>query len=144
VGIKVNTSELKKAAKDWTDLITPLIESARDVVDQYTKLPDLAWGAAGAIAVSSHYNPARDYQLRQLQDFVKCLHGIDSGLYSVVLHYEKAELENTRKAYEAINGYYNPHDKAEALAKVHRLERKIRKDTETFSMAKSDDDSYHK
>jgi uncharacterized protein YukE len=143
VGIAVNTAELKKAAKDFSDVVGALVQATSDIVDQHTKLSSMSWGAFGAMTVSGSYNPARDYQLRQLQDFVKCLHGINSGLYSVALHYDKVELENAKKAYDAIDGYWNPHDKAAALAKVHKWEKTVRKDTETFNMAKSDDDSYH-
>jgi hypothetical protein len=143
VGIKVNTAKLREATKDLAGTITPVVEATRDLVDQNTDLPGDAWGVIGSMVVSSHYKVARDYQARQLQDNAKCLHGMNAGLYSVALHYDNVELENAKRAYAAIDGYWNPRDKAAALAKVNKLKKRIPKDSSDLRMAHSNDDSYH-
>ncbi|GAA4609541.1 hypothetical protein GCM10023195_38590 [Actinoallomurus liliacearum] len=138
--VEVNTAALKTAASDFSNTLLPLVESVKTLVDQNTELPAMSWGVIGAMTVSGNYHPARDYQLRQLKDAVKCLHGVNAGLYSVALHYDEKELENARAAYQAANGVT---DQSKAAAKVHELEQRVSKDTEEFNTAKKSDDSYH-
>jgi hypothetical protein len=140
VGIEIDTAALKTAANDFANTIAPLVESVKTLVEQNTQLSAMAWGAIGAMTVSGNYNPARDYQIRQLSDAVKCLHGVNAGLYSVALHYDQVELANARHAYDAAKGSAN---RAKALAKVHGLEQRVAKDNEDLTMARSKDDSYH-
>jgi hypothetical protein len=140
VGIKVNTGALKDAANDFGNTILPLVESVKTLVEQNTHLPAMSWGVIGAMTVSGNYNPARDYQLRQLSDAVKCLHGVSAGLYSVALHYDQAELDNARHAYDAAKGAA---ERTKALTQVHQLEQRVAKDNEDLTMARSEDDSYH-
>jgi hypothetical protein len=117
-----------------------MVEGVKKLVDLHTGLPAVAWGAGGAAAVSANYGPVRDYQVKQMEDFVKCLHGIRAGLYSVVVHYDQVELANAQHANDVATDLSL---KAAAQMKLHALQQTVTKDNEDLSMAKSRDDSYH-
>jgi hypothetical protein len=140
VGIQIDTAALKTAANDFANTLVPLVESVKMLVEQNTDLPAMAWGAVGAMTVSCNYHPARDYQLRQLSDAVKCLHGCNAGFYSVALHYDQVELDNARLAYQAAQGSA---DRSKVMSKVQDLEQRVAKDDQDLQMARSKDDSYH-
>jgi hypothetical protein len=139
VGINIDTGAVRAAVTEFSRTVLPIVEDAKNLVDQYTGMSKTAWGAVGMVAVSGSYDPVREYQQRQLADFERCMHGIVAGLHSVALHYDKVELENARKSYDAAKGKA----RTSAEAKMHELEAKVRKSTEDFNMAKSQDDSYH-
>ncbi|MFI6512444.1 hypothetical protein ACIBCT_32970 [Streptosporangium sp. NPDC050855] len=95
--VEVNTEALKAATRDLIDTFAPIAQQVSTLA-QGTHLSPVQWGAVGAATVAREYAPAREYQAKQAEDFVKCVNGINAGLLSVVLHYRQAELETATAA----------------------------------------------
>lgn len=138
--IEIHTEALKAAIGDFTETLIPLYHGILDLLKQYTDISSVAWGAIGAATVNSNYRPARTHQVQQMTDLVKCLSGVNAGLYSVVLHYDEAELENAKAAYDAARC---GDTRQAALRRLDRAEERAKADEEEFAMAKAKDDSYH-
>ncbi|MEU4830826.1 hypothetical protein [Streptosporangium sp. NPDC023615] len=95
--VDVNTNALRAATRDLIDTLLPIAEQVATLAGD-TRLNFAQWGPLGAAVVSEKYEPAREYQTRQAEDFVKCLNGVNAGLLSVVLHYRETELATATAA----------------------------------------------
>jgi hypothetical protein len=136
--IKVDTEKLRKAAQDFDASIRTLVETAKNLVNDNTHLPATAWGLLGASAVSGKYSTARNYQVKQMHDFVRCLLETNIGLYSVALHYDQAELANAKNAYDVATDL----NAKAAQMNMHRAEQMINTDNEGLKMARKNNEKF--
>ncbi|GAT67490.1 hypothetical protein HS048_31890 [Planomonospora sp. ID91781] len=126
--VEVDAEKLRSATDELIATLLPLAEDASTLADG-THLSAYQWGAIGAATVAGNYTPAREYQARQLKDFVACLNGVHAGLLSVVAHYRAAELAALQAAADVEN----------KVQKVADLQAKLRQDQADLAEARKKD-----
>jgi hypothetical protein len=122
--IEVKTDALKTATQDLINVLLPLAEDIKVVIEG-THLSSMAWGIIGSLTVAGNYTPAQEYQAMQAVGLRNCLNGINAGLLSVVANYREAELVSAKTSNDT--------------AKIIDLEAKLRQDRADLTEAQKKD-----
>ncbi|AWS46351.1 hypothetical protein [Streptosporangium sp. 'caverna'] len=122
--VEVKTEALKIATQDLINVLLPLAEDVKVVVEG-THLSSMAWGIIGSRTVAGNYAPAQEYQVKQAGGLCDCLNGINAGLLSVVANYREAELVSAKASNDT--------------AKIMDLEAKLKQDRADLAEAQKKD-----